>query len=269
MPDAVETHRETSAGRMRSRHVGDPHPEVPEVVVVQGMAVADYLMPAVAVLGRWTRAHLVELPGFAGSGEPTRRLDVAGYASAVTEWLAAAKLGPIVLVGHSSGTQVAARAAACAARSDIPVVALVLASPTVAPIARPLPRLLLRWQLDGRHEPPGLTEWHLREWRRAGLRGLLHLVRVHLRDRIEDTLPDLALPVLVLRGTEDRLTTTPWARGLADAVAGRYQELPGAHTLPCAHPAAWSEPIRHLALDAARARRTPPPISPPTTGPPA
>jgi pimeloyl-ACP methyl ester carboxylesterase len=100
MPDAVETHRETSAGRMRSRHVGDPHPEVPEVVVVQGMAVADYLMPAVAVLGRWTRAHLVELPGFAGSGEPIRRLDVPGYAAAVIEWLAAARLGPVVLVGH-------------------------------------------------------------------------------------------------------------------------------------------------------------------------
>jgi hypothetical protein len=105
---------------------------------------------------------------------------------------------------------VAARAAASAARSDIPVVALVLASPTVAPIARPLPRLLLRWQLDGRHEPPGLTESHLREWRRAGLRGLLHLVRVHLRDRIEDTLADLALPVLVLRAPR---TGSPPPRG--------------------------------------------------------
>lgn len=74
------------------------------------MAVSDYLMPAVAELGRWTRAHLVELPGFAGSGEPTRQLDVPGYAGAVVEWLDVA--GPGRCAGRdSSGTQVAARAA--------------------------------------------------------------------------------------------------------------------------------------------------------------
>jgi pimeloyl-ACP methyl ester carboxylesterase len=171
MPDAVEWHRDTSAGRMRSRFVGAPRDGVPEVVVVQGMAVADYLMPAVAELGRWTRAHLVELPGFAGSGQPTRELDVPGYAAAVVEWLDAAGLGPVLLAGHSSGTQLAARAAACDGR----VVGVVLASPTVAPIARPLPRMLLRWWLDGRHEPPGLTASHLPEWRRAGAPGRPHV----------------------------------------------------------------------------------------------
>lgn len=250
LPDSVERHRDTSAGRIRSRSVGEPRPGVPEVVLVQGMAVADYLMPAVAELGRWTRAHLVELPGFAGSGEPTRKLDVPGYAAAVVEWLGSAGLGPVVLAGHSSGTQVAARAAALA--GDARVVAVVLASPTIAPVARPLPRMVLRWRLDGRHEPPGLTGSHLREWRRAGVRGLVHLVRVHLRDRIEESVPALTVPVLVLRGVDDRLSTAEWARGLAAAAqAGRYQELPGAHTFLWADPGSWSAPVRQLALDAA------------------
>jgi pimeloyl-ACP methyl ester carboxylesterase len=250
LPDALERHRDTSAGRIRSRSVGEPRPGVPEVVLVQGMAVADYLMPAVAELGLWTRAHLVELPGFAGSGEPTRRLDVPGYAAAVVEWLDAVELGAVVLAGHSSGTQVAARAAVSAGARR--VAAVVLASPTVAPVARPLPRMLLRWQLDGRHEPPGLTGSHLREWRRAGVRGLLHLVRVHLRDRIEESVPAMTVPLLVLRGADDRLTTTQWARGLAAAApSGRYQELPGAHTFLWADPGSWSEPVRQLALDAA------------------
>lgn len=249
MPDALERHRDTSAGRMRSRSVGSPRPGVPEVVVVQGMAVADYLMPAVAELGAWTRAHLVELPGYAGSGEPTRWLDVPGYGAAVAEWLEAAALGPVVLVGHSSGTQVAARAGLRAAAGSSPVRAVVLASPTVAPIARPLPRLVLRWQLNGRREPSELNGSHLREWRRAGLRGLVHVVRVHLRDRIEESVSALEVPVLVLRGAQDRLTTSAWARGLAaSATAGRYQEIPdGAHTFVWPHPAAWSEPIRDVA----------------------
>ena len=180
-------------------------------------------------------------------------LDVPGYAGAVVEWLDAAELGPVVLAGHSSGTQVAARAAVQAGmRDDRRVVAVVLASPTVAPIARPLPRMLLRWRLDGRHEPPGLTGSHLREWRRAGVRGLLHLVRVHLRDRIEESVIALTVPLLVLRGAEDRLTTGEWARGLAAAVpSGRYQELPGAHTFLWADPGSWSAPVRQLALDSA------------------
>jgi pimeloyl-ACP methyl ester carboxylesterase len=252
LPDALERHRDTTAGRIRSRSLGEPRPDLPEVVLVQGMAVADYLMPAVAELGRWTRAHLVELPGFAGSGEPTRKLDVPGYAAAVVEWLDGAELGPVVLAGHSSGTQVAARAAVLAGeRRNTQVVAVVLASPTVAPVSRPLPRMLLRWRLDGRHEPPGLTGSHLREWRRAGVRGLLHLVRVHLRDRIEESVPAITVPLLVLRGSDDRLSTAEWARGLAAAApSGRYQELPGAHTFLWADPGSWSAPVRQLALDA-------------------
>jgi dihydropteroate synthase len=250
MPDAVESHRDTSAGRIRSRAVGERGEGVPEVVVVQGMAVADYLLPAVAELGRWTRAHLVELPGFAGSGEPTRSLDVAGYGAVVAEWLDQARLGPVVLIGHSSGTQVAARAAVQAQARGLGLVGVVLASPTVAPIARPLPRLVVRWQLDGRHEPPGLTESHIREWRRAGLRALVHLVRVHLRDRIEEAVPALRAPVLVLRGAQDRLTTTEWARGLAESARyGRYREVPGAHSFLWGDPAVWSDPVRELARE--------------------
>ena len=67
--------------------------------MVQGMDVSVYLIPAVAELGRWTRVHLVKLPGFAGSGEPTRQLDVPGYAGAVVEWLDAAGPGLVCWPG--------------------------------------------------------------------------------------------------------------------------------------------------------------------------
>lgn len=165
---------------MRSRSVGQARAGVPQVVLVQGMAVADYLMPGLGALGAWTRAHLVELPGYAGSGDPPYELDVPDHGQAVADWLDAADLGPVVLMGHSSGTQVAAHAAV--RRSDR-VSALVLASPTVDPAARSLLRLLVRWRLDGRHEPPGLQESHKPEWKRAGARRLAHTVRIHLRDR--------------------------------------------------------------------------------------
>lgn len=251
MPDALESHRTVAMGRIRSRCVGSCRDGVPEVVVVMGMAVADYLMPAVAALATWTRAHLVELPGFAGSGDPPHELSVREHGEAIAAWLEASELRSVVLVGHSSGTQVAAHAAALSPQR---VAALVLASPTVDPVARSWLRLLVRWRLDGRHEPPGLTESHRREWRRAGARRLFHLVRTHLHDRLETTVAAVGVPVLILRGREDRLLTRRWAAQLAEMTAGTVVDMPGAHTFPWLDPQAWSEPLRGLAVDVASAR---------------
>src|SRR3954454_2644997 len=113
-------------GRMRSRAVGEPRPGVPEIVLVQGMGVADYLLPGLAAWGEWTRAHLVELPGFGGSGDPPHELSVPELGRAVADWLTARHpTDPVILAGASSGTQVASEAAA----RHPGVAALALASP--------------------------------------------------------------------------------------------------------------------------------------------
>lgn len=238
-------------GRMRSRTVGEPRPGVPEVVLVQGMAVADYLMPGLGSFTAWTRAHLVELPGFAGSGEPPHELDVAEFARCVADWLAAHDLGRVILAGHSSGTQVAASAA----EGHPDVAGVVLASPTVDPVARGRLRLLVRWRWDSRYEPPGLNDVHLPEWKRAGPRRLLHIVKIHLHDALEDSVARLTVPLLVIRGEQDRISTSTWGRALAATVDhGEYVQLPGAHTFPWLAPHAWSAPVREFAARATSRR---------------
>ncbi|MFD0854777.1 hypothetical protein ACFQ07_21235, partial [Actinomadura adrarensis] len=93
-PDGFEvTYRDLPLGRMRARTLGRHVPGTPDVVLVQGMAVSDYLMPALACLGEWTRAHLVDLPGLAGSGDPPHELSVREYGQAVASWLDATDLG--------------------------------------------------------------------------------------------------------------------------------------------------------------------------------
>ena len=237
---------DTRYGRMRSRTVGDLN-DAPPVVTVMGMAVSDYLLPAQAAL-TWARTHLIDLPGLAGSGDATRRLEVAEYAEAVSDWLDAAGLPPVVLAGHSSGTQVAAHAAA--ARPDL-VAATVLASPTVDPAARSVPKALVHWRRDARYPMPGLSESHRPEWQRAGFGQLVHLLRAHLRDHLEDVVPRLRGPVLVLLGQQDQLCTERWAKKLAElADDGRLVTVPGPHTFLWRDPAAWSEPIRELATAA-------------------
>jgi len=232
---------------MRSRTVGEPRDGVPEVVAVPGLAVANYLEPAVCALGAWTRAHLVELPGFSGSGEPPHPLDVPQFADAVGQWLTASGIDRVVLVGHSSGTQVAARVAA----SPVPSVrAVVLASPTMDPRFRSMRRVLLAWRRNHALEPPSLDEQHTPERQRAGLRRVRHALRVHLADPLEDVVPQIRVPVLVLYGDQDRLCTEEWARQLSRlAPDGRFCTMPGAHSFMWTAPHAWSEPIEGLARE--------------------
>jgi len=242
--DVVTSYHDGPLGRMRSRSVGQPRPGTPELVLVQGMAVADYLMPGLGALGEWTRAHLVELPGFSGSGDPPHELSVPEYGAAVIDWLTARRLGGVVLAGHSSGTQVAAEAAV----GHPDVLGLVLASPTVDPAARGLIQLIIRWRLDGRREPPGLSVSHRPEWKRAGVRRLVHLVHAHRHHALEEPVTRLRVPLLVIRGNVDVIGTAPWARQLAAlAPSGEYVEVDGAHTFPWRDPNAWSEPMRNFA----------------------
>src|SRR3954468_3863388 len=97
----VTAHHEGRWGRMRSRSVGRPRPGVPELVMVQGLAVADYLLPGVASFGGWTRAHLLELPGFDGAPDGRRGLTVVEFGRAVADWLTARHLDRVVVAGHS------------------------------------------------------------------------------------------------------------------------------------------------------------------------
>src|SRR4051794_33032080 len=107
-PEMLLRYTDVPEGRIRTRVLGQQRNGVPPVVVLQGMTVSDYLLPACAALAEWTEVHLLDLPGYAGSGQPTRWLDVRGYGETVVHWLEASGVGRAVVVGHSSGTQVAA-----------------------------------------------------------------------------------------------------------------------------------------------------------------
>jgi pimeloyl-ACP methyl ester carboxylesterase len=235
---------DVAEGRIRSRVLGTRREGVPAVVVVQGMTVSDYLLPACAVLGEWTEVHLLDLPGYAGSGQPTRRLDVRGYGETVAHWLEASGLRAVV-AGHSSGTQVAAWAGMLTPER---VAAVGLASPTIDPRFRSLPKVLFRWRLDARAPSPGLEASHRPEWKRAGARGIAHLLRVHLDDRLEEQVARLPMPVLALRADDDRLSTAAWMDELVKAGEdAEWVSVPGAHAFVWTHPDAWSAPLRRLA----------------------
>jgi pimeloyl-ACP methyl ester carboxylesterase len=201
----------------------DPIP----IVFVHGYAMASRTW--LPTLKRLARHHLVvapDLPGLGWTASDGPALDVPGHARALASIMEAAGIGRAVLVGTSLGSQVVAQLAA-----DDPdrVLGVVLVSPTFDPDDRSLPRLLGRILADVPHEWPSIWFEHLRDLALAGPRRMIATMRAGWAHRIERLLPEVRVPVVVVRGSHDPLTTRSWARRAAELVPnGHALEIGGA-----------------------------------------
>jgi hypothetical protein len=120
------------------------------------------------------------------------------------------------------------------------VAAVGLASPTVDPMARSLPKLLFYWRLDARSPSPGLEVNHVPEWKRAGPRGIAHLVKVHLDDRLEEQVVPAAStdsPTLPLAGSPHG-----WALRRARALLRSCSERGSSRPAPATPPQPSTQP---------------------------
>jgi pimeloyl-ACP methyl ester carboxylesterase len=198
------------------------------VVLVHGLAVSHrYLMPLAAWLAGHHPVHVVDLPGFGLSGDPGRVLDVTEHADHLADWLEAADLAPVALLGNSFGCQVAVE---LAVRHPDHVGGLVLVGPTMDPAARTAPRQLLRWLRDTAREDPLQLPILLRDVGDAGLHRVVGTLVHALGDRIEDKLPLVRVPVLVTRGSKEPIVPLAWAATAARlAPLGELAVVPGPH----------------------------------------
>lgn len=148
--------------------------------------------------------------------------------------LAASLSGPATLVANSFGCQVATETAL--QRPDL-VSALVLIGPTVQPDAHSALRHVGRLLRDAPHEPLSLAAIAVLGYLRYGPFALVRQAQYALDDRIEERLPLLELPALVLRGEHDPFCPSDWgARAAALLPQGRLVTLPGAHAVHYSHP---------------------------------
>jgi pimeloyl-ACP methyl ester carboxylesterase len=215
--------------------------ELPELVFLPGLGAPGYLVPLLRAVAGWTRATVLELPGWrrgrAWSCPPT----VAGIGTALGCWLEATGRRNVVLIGHSTGAQAVLQAAL---RHRSSLVGIVLAGPTFAPAARTVPGLLRALGTTLPRERPGELLTVLPDYLRSGGLPLLRLLRSGMADRMEERVDDLAVPLLVLTGRADRLADPAWARRLAGIGAGDWAALPGAHNFCYSHPAPAAELLR-------------------------
>lgn len=207
-------------------------------LLVHGIGVGsryfERLVPELATRGR---VVAIDLPGFGRAREerPGHPLTVEDYADVVARLIDRRGLAPAVIVGHSMGTQIAARLARV--RPDL-VRRLVLLGPVVAPRDRGPVRSAIRLVLDTLRESFRANRVVLGDYLVCGPRWYLAVLPSMLRYRIEDDLPALDLPVAVVRGARDPIARDAWTRRLAAlAPRGRFAVVPGApHVVMHARP---------------------------------
>ncbi|WP_136055576.1 alpha/beta hydrolase [Microbacterium sp. K24] len=162
------------------------------------------------------RVIALDLPGFGEAPEPTRNLTMERHADLVAAYLRHVESGPVVVIGHSMGSQIAAE---LAARHPSLVEGAILAGPTVDKAARNVASQARYLLIDLLGERP-LVIWRgAREYLRGGPH-LIRKIRATIVHEPEDAFVRIHCPVLVLRGEDDPLATPAWCQAIIDAIPG-------------------------------------------------
>lgn len=194
--DGVEMHARVSAS---------PGEHAWPVVLVHGLAVSHrYLMPTAALLARRHLVGVLDLPGFGLSGEPGAVLGTRRLADALGGWLQATGR-PAGQLLRLSGDR----------RSGHPPSGGSRRGGSVRPDGRPagsyVTRQVLRWLRDAVHEDPLQAAILLRDVRDAGARRVFATLRHAVQDRIDEKLPSVSMPALVIRGGVEPIVPARWA----------------------------------------------------------
>ena len=239
--------------RVHARASEGPAPEErTAVVLVHGLIVSSrYMVPTAERLALYRRVFAPDLPGFGRTERPLKPLNVAGLADALSAWMGAVGLERAALVGNSMGCQVIAD---LAVRHPARVERAVLQGPTMDPKGRSVPEQVGRFLLDVPREPLSLVPIELLDYLSAGTRQAWRTLRYALEDRIEEKLPYMRVPTLVVRGSRDPIATQRWAEEVTGLLPmGRLSVIPGAaHAANYGWAARFARIVHNFLNDAGR-----------------
>jgi 2-hydroxy-6-oxonona-2,4-dienedioate hydrolase len=190
----------------------------PPVVLVHGYGVSGtYMLPLARTLSALSlAAYVPDLPAHAAG--------IRDLADALGAWVDAVRIVRPLFVANSMGCQIVTD---LAARHSENVGPMVLVGPTVDPARRAARRQLVGALRDSAREPLSLVVLAVRETG-VGIGPLLATARAALADRIEERLPLIRQPTVVVYGDADGFLGREWAREVTALLPrGRLVVVPG------------------------------------------
>lgn len=211
-------------------------PAVP-LVLVHGLTVSSRTMvPVARLLAPQYHVFAPDLPGFGKSERPQHILTISELADALASWMDACGLPAAVFLGQSMGCQIIAD---FALRYPHRTTATILIGPSMDRSGRSVLAQAWRLCIDGTRTPAWSVAIMLRDFLDCGLRRTYTTLRYALADRIEEKLPRLTAPTLILRGERDPVASQQWVEELTSLLPrGRLGVIPRAsHAAQYAAPA--------------------------------
>ncbi len=251
VPSRLESHWTAIDGwQIHCRRSKEEKPGAP-VVLVHGLVISSlYLIPLAECLAQDTTVYVPDQPGFGLSEGPEKALNVPQMAHALLRWMDVAGIGECHLVANSLGCQIAT---VMAIEAPERIRTLTLIGPTVDANAAGFWSQAWRIIWDAPHEPMQLWMNHALDQWRAGCRRIWAMIFHMLRDRIEERLPRVTQPTLVVHGENDPSAPEPWVRQVTEMLsAGQLRILPGWHCVHYTHPALTAETIRNFITSVTR-----------------
>jgi pimeloyl-ACP methyl ester carboxylesterase len=213
---------DVSGLNLHARMVGQGAP----VVLVHGYGVSGtYMLPLARELASSFTVFAPDLPGYGRSQRPPAPLGIADLAAALGGWLDAAGLECPAFVANSMGCQVVTELAVRRPERAGP---LVLIGPTVDPQRRAARHQLLGGLREVWRESPKLVALAAHDDAVFGVSALRATLRSAIADRIEERLPLIEQPTLIVRGEQDVFVGQRWAEQVAALLPqGRLVVVPG------------------------------------------
>lgn len=215
LAQTMETRRISVAGcslRYRIPHT-QPSSDRPAIVMLHGLIVSSrYMLPTATHLAPHYHIYIPELPGFGKSAKPDHYQNLDEMADTLALWMDAVNLPHAILLGNSLGCQIIAR---FAVRHPQKIQSAILVSPTMDIRARTAHQEIARWLLNATREPASVYPIVVRDFLDIGLRRFIATFHYGLQDKIEDFLPRIPVPTLIVRGSRDPLVPQRWVEQVA------------------------------------------------------
>jgi pimeloyl-ACP methyl ester carboxylesterase len=209
-----------------SRRTPAPEQVRPLFVMVHGIGMSHrYFDTLQRKLIEYGDTLIVDLPGFGGTATPDRPLSVADHAAIIAHTLDEEGAQGCVVIGHSMGAQFSTELAI--SRPDL-VSHLVLIGPVTDVEHRSPVKHTLMLAADMLVERPVTNLMVAAAYVQCGLPWYLRELPVMLNYRLDNRLPLVSSPVLIVRGTRDIIAGHDWCEKLScNAQHGHLVELPG------------------------------------------